>query len=104
MANRKPSQEQQETAPTSTPNPFAAMPGMELWTSMMDAQAARFESMLGQMEKVERERNERALSAVEDLASLVKTSLSYQQQLADEWRKLGLEAARKSAAMMGTRG
>ncbi|MFK7989378.1 MAG: hypothetical protein AB8I08_25405 [Sandaracinaceae bacterium] len=91
MATRKTSQAQQATAA----NPFATVPGAELWKSMMEAQNARFEKLLTEMEKIETERHTRALHAFEDMSNLVKTSMAYQQQLSDEWRKMSLDTARK---------
>ena len=94
MATRKSSQAQQNETPAL---PFGAIPGFEMWRDMMTAQTARFESMLTEMERIEKERHERSVKALDDVTNLMKSSLSYQQQLTDEWRKLGLEAARKGA-------
>lgn len=98
MAPRKTSQTQHETTP-SVLNPFAQLPGAEVWRSMMESQSVRFEKMLGDMERLEKERHQRALGALEDMTALLRSSLDYQQRLADEWRKLGVEAAKKA---MGT--
>ena len=94
MAPRKTSQAQQNEAPTAT---FPSMPGMEIWRDMMTAQAARFESMVNELERLERERHERTLAAMDDAGALIKSSLDYQRQLGDEWRKLALEAMSKSS-------
>ena len=99
MATRKTSQSQQNTADES---PFGTMPGMEMWRSMMEAQTERFEKMVGEMERLEKERHERALSAFDDVTQLLKSGIEYQAQLTEQWRKLSLEAARKSAQMLGT--
>ncbi len=97
MATRKPSQPQQ-TAPAA--NPFAALPGLEIWRSMMESQNERFEQMLGELERLEKERHDRAMSAIDDVTKLVKNTIDYQAQLSAQWRELGLEAAKKSLAMM----
>jgi hypothetical protein len=99
MATRKTSHAQQSTPGES---PFATLPGADVWRSMMEAQTERFEQMLAEMERLEKERHERAVSAIDDVAKLVKSGIDYQQQLTEQWRKLGLDAARKSAQMMGT--
>ena len=96
MATRKPSQTQ-HAAPA---NPFTALPGLELWRSMMASQNERFEQMLTELERLERERHDRAMSAIDDVTKLVKSSIDYQTQLSAQWRELGLEAAKKSLAMM----
>lgn len=99
MATRKTSQTQQSAAPE---NPFAALPGVEMWRAMMEAQTQRFEQMIGEMERLEKERHERALSAIDDMTKLVKSGIDYQAQLTEQWRQLSLDAARKGAQMMGT--
>ena len=98
MATRKTSQAQQETQS----NPFAALPGVEMWRSMMEAQAERFEKMVSEMERLEKERHERAVSAIDDVTKLMKSSMEYQRELTEQWRKAGLDAARKGADLMGT--
>ena len=55
MATRKPSQAQQSPAV----NPFAAaVPGLDLWRSMFEAQNTRFEQMVSELERLEKERHE----------------------------------------------
>ncbi len=96
MANRKPSQAQQNPPPS----PFAALPGLDLWRSMMESQNERFEQLLGELDRMERERHERTMSAIDDVTKLMKSTVDYQAQLSAQWRDLGLEAARKSLSMM----
>lgn len=96
MATRKPSQAQNNALPA---NPFANLPGAEIWQSMFEAQNERFEKMLSEMEKLEKERHTRALHALDDMTNLVKSSMAYQQQLTDEWRKMSVDTARKVMAM-----
>lgn len=80
---------------------FLAMPGLDAWRAMMEAQTARFEAMLSELERLERERHERTVSALDDATRLVKSTLEYQRELAAEWRKMGVEAAKKSAELVG---
>lgn len=99
MATRKPSQAQQSPAV----NPFAAaVPGLDLWRSMFEAQNTRFEQMVSELERLEKERHDRTMSAIDDVTKLVKSSVDYQTQLGAQWRELGLETAKKSFAMMST--
>lgn len=97
MTTKKTSQEQHEGAP----RPFPTMPGLDLWRAMFEAQTARFDAMLVEMERLERERHERSVQAIDDVTRLVKSTLDYQRDLAGEWRKLGLDAAKKSAELVG---
>jgi hypothetical protein len=99
MTTEKTSQAQHPFFP-SLPG-FPAMPGLDAWRSVMEAQTERFEKMTAELERMERERHERALTALEDMAKLMKSTLEYQRELTTEWRKMGLEAAKKSAELVG---
>ncbi len=80
---------------------FPAMPGLDAWRSMMEAQRQRFETMVAELDRMERERHERALTALEDMSKLMKSTLEYQRELTTEWRKMGIEAAKKSVELVG---
>jgi len=99
MATRKTSQAQQKTEATAA-NPFGAMPGASAWASMIEAQNERFEQMLTEMERLEKERHERMLSSLDDMTQLIKSGVDYQTQLTSQWRQLSLDAARKSVELM----
>lgn len=75
-------------------HPF--FPGFDLWKSNMSAQSERFEKVMGEMERLERERHERTVAAIDHLSALMKSTLEYQNELAASWRKLGLEAAKSA--------
>ncbi|GAB5541094.1 MAG: hypothetical protein RLO52_43460 [Sandaracinaceae bacterium] len=95
MATKKTSQAQHE----SNGMPFPGLPGMEMFRGMMQAQSERFEKLFTDIERLEQERHERTLSALEDMTQLMKSTLHYQQQLGDQVRRASLEAARKSLEM-----
>ncbi len=95
MATKRSSQSQQ----TVTPNPFAQLPGFDVWRTMMDAQRERFEQLAGEVERMEKERHDRTLSAIDEMSRLVKTGLDYQLQLGAQWREAAMEAARKGASL-----
>lgn len=96
MTTEKTSQAQHSLFPS-----LPGMPGMDAWRTMMEAQTDRFGKMLSELERLERERHDRSLTALEDMAKLMKSTLEYQRELGTEWRKLGLEAARKGAELVG---
>ena len=99
MATRKTSQAQQSTESPAT-NPLGALPGAGAWSSMLEAQNARFEQMLSEMERLEKERHERMLSSLDDMTQLIKSGVEYQSQLTAQWRQMSLDAARKSVELM----
>jgi hypothetical protein len=84
MANNDSSQEQ-----------HPMFPGFDTWQSVMSAHTERFEKVVGEMERLERERQERALLAIDQLGALMKSTLEYQNELATAWRRIGLEATKK---------
>lgn len=96
MATKRSSQAQQNAAT----NPFTQLPGLDLWRGMLDAQRERFEQMASEYERLEKERHARTLTAIEDMAKLMKSSLDYQQQLGAQWREASLDAARKGAGLV----
>ncbi len=101
MTAKKPSHEQHDTTATNPFAAFAAVPGMDAWRSIFDAQTSRFEKALGEMERLERERHMRTVTAIDDMTQLFKSSLEYQRELATEWRKMGVDAAKKGAELVG---
>lgn len=97
MATKRSSQTQQMTSN----DPFAQIPGVELWWSMMEAQRERLEQLATELSRMEKERHERALAAIDEAAALVKSGVEYNQQLTAQWRDLALETARRSANPIG---
>ncbi|MEC7524292.1 MAG: hypothetical protein VYE22_30700 [Myxococcota bacterium] len=95
MATKKTSQAQHN----GESFPFPGLPGVEMFRGMMQAQTERFEKMFSDIERLEQERHERTLAALEDVTQLMKSTLHYQQQLGDQVRRASLEAARKSLEM-----
>lgn len=96
MATKRSSQTQQ----AATPNPFTQLPGLDLWRTMLDAQRERFEQMASEYERLEKERHARTMTAIDDLAKLMKSSVEYQQQLGAQWREATVDAARKGAGLV----
>jgi hypothetical protein len=65
----------------------------------MEDHAARVESTFAEMGKLEEKGLEQATKQLDEVARLTKVSLAYGSELAAQWRKLVLDAARRSAEM-----
>ena len=67
------------------------------WKRMLDEQTGRVESIYAEMAKVEDKGVERLHSAVDESARLMKDSFSWYSELSAEWRKMSLDATRRTA-------
>jgi hypothetical protein len=70
----------------------------------MDEQLARVELMYGEMARMQEQSLEQTRHAVDEMAKLTKDSINYFGQLQAEWRKLTLDAAKKSADFLSIQG
>jgi len=98
-AHPNPGQTQQQSAPRAPwdlPLPFT-LPTPEAFTSMMRDQIARTQAMMDELAVYESVAQQRARTAVNDLAKLAADSIGYVAQLSAEWRKLALEAGRRAS-------
>ena len=73
----------------------------EFWLSAMKDQLVRVEMMQKELERIETQSAERANEAVEESTRLARESFAYSQKLGAEWRKLSLDAIKKSTEMFG---
>lgn len=69
------------------------------WKRMVDEQTGRVESIYAEMAKVEDKGVERLHSAVDESARLMKDSFTWYSELSAEWRKMSLDATRRTAEM-----
>ena len=74
------------------------------WKKMVDEQIARTELMYGEVARLQEQNLEQSRHAVDEMAKLTKDSLNYFAQLSAEWRKLTLDAAKKSADFLSPQG
>jgi hypothetical protein len=74
------------------------------WKKMVDEQIARTELMYGEVARLQEQGLEQTRHAVDEMAKLTKDSLNYFAQLSAEWRKLTLDAAKKSADFLSIQG
>lgn len=70
------------------------------WQKALEDQARRAELLAGEWAAIEGKGFQQVSGAVDELAKLTRESLAYQAQLGAEWRKMWLEAAKKSAESM----
>lgn len=103
--NKTEAPKQTETArPHVAENPFAwAMPVPEVFTQMMRDQIARTQSMMEELAVYENVAVQRARTAVADLAKMAGDSIGYVAQLSAEWRKLALDAGKRTAETLGAK-
>lgn len=69
------------------------------WTRAVDDGVARMTAALEESAKLETKGAEQVTQAIDELAKLQKDSLAYALQLGAEWRKLALEATRRTAEL-----
>ena len=69
------------------------------WKRLVDEQTGRMESMYAEMGKVEDKSIERMQSAVDESARLMKDTFAWYGELSAEWRKLTLDATRRTAEL-----
>ena len=62
--------------------------------------AERVESVFAEMAKLEEKGLEQAAAQLDEAARLTKVSLAYGSELAAQWRKLWVDAARRTAEMV----
>jgi hypothetical protein len=70
----------------------------------IDDHAARVESVFGEMAKLEEKSLETACASIDEATRLTKVGLAYASELAAQWRKLMIDAARRTAEVVGTPG
>jgi hypothetical protein len=66
--------------------------------------ATRVESVFGEMAKLEEKSLETACASIDEATRLTKVGLAYASELAAQWRKLLVDAARRTAEVVGAPG
>ena len=87
MAEKNPSQPQQ----TSTP--------VDAFKKAMDDQFTRWSQVLDETQKVQSRWMEQSNQAIDEMANLMKAGIKYQTDLAADFRKVAVDAAKKSAEL-----
>jgi len=69
------------------------------WKKAIEDTFGRTAAFYEEMAKVDASRNEQVSGAVDEVAKLTKESLAYSASLGAEWRRLTLEAIKRSTEM-----
>lgn len=69
----------------------------DTWTKMVDDHVVRITGAWDEAAKMEAKGLEQAVSAVDELAKIQKETLNYFGNLTAEWRKLSLDATKRTA-------
>lgn len=75
----------------------------EAWKKVVDDQIARMGSLYEEVAKFEGKGIEQARTAIDEFAKAMKESISYATQYTAEWRRVTMEAARRTAELMTPR-
>ena len=82
-------------APVSMPP--VAIPGAAEYTKFVNDSVNRFTQMFEEFSRLQTQGAAQLTRAIDDGARMMKESLSYGQQLSEEFRKLSLENGKKAA-------
>ena len=89
------------TETTETTNPFAQFLPHNFVSQWTEQGTERFEALVEQWETWQKRGAEQAEKAVEESASLAKSTLDYSLSLQSEFRKQAVENAKKTLEMFG---
>ena len=73
----------------------------EFWLKAMKDQLTRAETMQKELERIEAHTVERTSEAFEESTKLARESIAYSQKLQADWRKISIDAFKKSSEMFG---
>jgi hypothetical protein len=76
----------------------------DAWKKMMGEHVARMEQVYAETARLQAQGLEQGQKAVDELARLSKDSFQYMGQLSAEWRKLTIEATKKTAELWAVEG
>ena len=76
---------------------------MGLWTKAWDEHLARMNAISEEVAKLENKGVTQAATAVDEMAKMTRESLAYGSLIAAEWRRVTLDAAKRTADMLSGR-
>jgi hypothetical protein len=78
-------------------NPFVQSQQMlETWTQLTQEQVARMTELSAEAQRMQGDAFARTREAIDETARLMKETLDYAAQLSNEWRRITLEAAKRT--------
>jgi hypothetical protein len=77
-----------------------AQQNRSIWTKAVEDQAARVEDALGEVAKMQTAGIEQAFKNVDEASRLTKETFAYATELASHWRKMMIEATRRTADLV----
>lgn len=81
-----------------TENGFAQVQqAMDVWKKAMDEQMSRVTAMFEEVGKLSEKSLQQTVTSVDEMAKLVKETLTYANNLGTEWRKMTLDATKQAA-------
>ena len=69
------------------------------WKKLVDEQTVRMESLYSEIAKMEDKGVERMQSAVDESARLLKDTFAWYGEMTSEWRKMTLDATKRTAEL-----
>ncbi len=75
-----------------------------VWRNLVDDHFARIDLAFGEAARLEGQGMERARSAVTEMARLSLDTITFWSRLSSEWRRVSLDAARRTADLMMPKG
>jgi hypothetical protein len=75
-----------------------------VWRNLVDDHFARIDLALGEAARLEGQGMERARLAVTEMARLSLDTITFWSRLSSEWRRVSLDAARRTADLMIPKG
>ena len=75
-----------------------------VWRNLVDDHFARIDLALGEAARLEGQGMERARLAVSEVARLSLDTITFWSRLSSEWRRVSLDAARRTADLMIPKG
>ncbi len=69
---------------------------VDAWRRMLEEQMERLDAMFEELGRLEARSMEQTRAAIDEGAKLMKESLAYATEISAEWRRLTLDAAKRS--------
>lgn len=92
--------------PTSAGNTAAAftpMQAYDAWKKVIEEQISRMSAVYEEFAKLEGKGLQQARNSIDEVSKAMKDSITYANEYSSEWRRLTLDAARRTAELITRR-